>query len=262
MKTIIVDNELGAMSYFENEAKNLPNLTIVGKFEDSRKALEYAQCETIDLAVLSINLPGMDGIALGRSLRELNPYLMLIYITGQEDCVIDALRLRAAAYLLKPFTPDDISYAIDTAYLLSKRKPKRIYARTFGYFDLFLDGKPVMFKSAKAKELLALLIDRRGGVVDSDQIISILWDGRPKDEATQSLCSKLCKTLYKELEEYGIQDLLISYRSNRSINLDLLDCDLYDMLDGKEEAGKLYYGEYLTEYDWAEYRNYSLSKFV
>ena len=51
-------------------------------------------------------------------------------------------------------------------------------------------------------------------------------------------------------------------RGNRRINLELLDCDLYDLLAGKENARRQYYGEYMTEYDWAEYRNYSLSKYI
>ena len=110
--------------------------------------------------------------------------------------------------------------------------------------------------------MLAMLIDRQGGTVDSDQIIATLWGDRPKDGATQSLCSKLCKTLQQELKEYDIEELLITSRGNRRINLELLDCDLYDLLAGKEDAGKRYYGEYMTEYDWAVYRNYSLAKYV
>ena len=262
MITIVIDNELGSLSLFKNEAEKLPYITIAGSFIDGREALQYAQSHAVDLAVLCVHMPDMNGIELGKRLRETNPFIQLVYVIDSEDCVMEALRLRAAAYIAKPYEPEDIKYALETAHVLSKNRTKRIYARTFGYFDLFLDGRPVIFKSAKAKELLALLVDRRGGIVDSEQIISILWEGRPKDEATQSLCSKLCKTLYMELQSNGIEDLLISSRSSRSINLDMLDCDLYEMLDGKEESKKLYYGEYLTDYEWAEYRNYSLSKFM
>lgn len=262
MMTIIVDNELGTMSLFENEAERIPYITIAGGFTDSREALRYVQCHTVDLAVICVSMPELDGIELGMRLREINPLLQLVYVVDSEDRAMEAIRFRAAAYVAKPYAPEDIRYAFEIAYALSKHKTKRIYARTFGYFDLFLDGKPIIFKSAKAKELLALLVDRRGGVVDSEQIIATLWEGRPNDEATQSLCSKLCKTLYTELKSNGIEDLLISSRSSRSINLDMLNCDLYEMLDGKSESQKLYYGEYLTDYEWAEYRNYSLSKFV
>lgn len=262
MITIVIDNELGSLSLFKNEAEKLSYVTIAEGFQDSRKALQYVQSHAVELAVVCVHMPDINGIELGKRLRETNPFLQLVYVIDSEDCIMEALRLRAAAYIAKPYEPEDIRYALETAYARSRNSTKRIYARTFGYFDLFLDGRPVVFKSAKAKELLALLIDRRGGTVDSEQIIATLWEGRPKDEATQSLCSKLCKTLSVELRSNGIENLLISSRNSRSINLDMLDCDLYEMLDGKVESQRLYYGEYLTDYEWAEYRNYSLSKFI
>lgn len=262
MKTILVDQELEAMQLFECEAERLPSVSIVGKFDSAQEALQYTQSNPVDLAVMNIRMPDLNGIELGKSLRETNPDMLFVYIADQEDSVIDTLRLRAAAYVLKPYVEEDVRYALGIAELLWGSKPKHIFARTFGSFDLFLDGRPIVFKSAKAKELLALLIDRRGGIVDSEQMIATLWEGRPKGEATLSLCSKLCKTLYQELEANGISDLVFLTRSGRSVNLDALECDLYDLLDGKEEARRLYCGEYMRDYDWAEYRNYSLSKFL
>ena len=44
----------------------------------------------------------------------------------------------------------------------------RICIRTFGYFDVFVEGKPIAFRNKKSKELLALLVDRRGVVKVAD----------------------------------------------------------------------------------------------
>ncbi len=206
--------------------------------------------------------PEQDRQELREQLAEQYPQLIVLYITQSGENLERILHQRHTLVLLKPYTRGEIEDKLEMVRLLYQNRRKRIYARTFGYFDLFVDGKPVMFKSAKAKELLAMLIDRQGGTVDSDQIIATLWGDRPKDGATQSLCSKLCKTLQQELKEYDIEELLITSRGNRRINLELLDCDLYDLLAGKEDAGKRYYGEYMTEYDWAVYRNYSLAKYV
>ena len=46
---------------------------------------------------------------------------------------------------------------------LTKMEGKRIVIRTFGYFDIFVDGETIPFSCKKAKELLALLVDRMGG---------------------------------------------------------------------------------------------------
>ena len=145
-------------------------------------------------------------------------------------------------------------YAIESAMLLSKRNSPRLFARTFGHFDFFVNGKPIMFKSNKAKELMALLIDRQGGTVTTDQIIATLWEDRPNDEATQNLCSKIVKTLQDELEKAGVRDLIISSRGVKRIDTEKFDCDLYELLAGNEATAKIFLGEYLSEYSWAEAR--------
>ena len=53
--------------------------------------------------------------------------------------------------------------------------PGGIYIRTFGYFDVFVNGTPIAFRHEKAKELLAVLVDRRGGYVTAREIIACLW---------------------------------------------------------------------------------------
>lgn len=260
MKAILVDDEAIAMNMFEVETEDIVDFEIVGKFENPSEALEFLKNRKADLAVLDICMPGMDGIQLGEKMREFCPELMLIYITGSEDYALDSFRLHAAAYLLKPFSKEEIEYAVESARLLSKRFKKRIYARTFGHFDLFVDGKPIMFHSAKAKELLALLIDRQGGTVNSEQIISILWEDRPNDEYTQNLCSKICKTLKKELKEYRAEEILITSRGLRRVDTELFECDLYQLLNGENEKG--YFGEYMIDYSWGEYRMAALDKYL
>ena len=261
MKTILVNCESETSSLFQSIAEEFSNVKINGIFESTNQAINYVKSQEVDLAVISSGISG-EGIALGKQLQQIKPEILLIYMVESETNITELLKLRAVAYLLQPYTAEDMLYAVKSADLQYRLRNKRIFAKTFGHFDLFVDGRPIIFKSAKAKELLALLIDRQGGVVDSDQIISTLWEGRPKDEATQSLCSKLCKTLYEELKGYGIEDLLIVSRGHRSVNMELFCCDLYEMLEGKEEAAMSYYGEYMKDYEWAEYRNYSLSKYV
>ena len=148
MKTIIVDDEESAVKVFLNEADKIPELEIAATFRNGIDALRYIEKNDIDLAVLDVNLDDTDGILLGNKIRNYIPDIMLIYITGYEDYAMDAIRLHAAAYLIKPYSTEELSYAVESARLLSKRKNKRIFARTFGHFDLFIDDKPIMFKSA------------------------------------------------------------------------------------------------------------------
>ncbi len=262
MKTILVDDEVHALEIFKYEAENICEIEIIGTFCSGREALEFAEHNEVELAVLDIQIGDMDGIALGNRLKKIHPNIMVIYITAHEDYAMEAHKLHAAAYLTKPYSEGDLRYAVESARLLSKRRRKRIFARTFGHFDLFVDGRPIMFKSSKAKELLALLIDRRGGTVTSEQIISVLWEERPNDEATQSLCSKIGKTLQNELKAHQAEQILVTNRGIRRVDTEQFDCDLYDLLDGDRKASEQFIGEYMLEYSWAEGRMALLDKYI
>lgn len=128
----------------------------------------------------------------------------------------------------------------------------KIYIRTFGYFDVFIDDKPIAFRNKKAKELLALLVDRRGGYVTSEQAIGYLWEDEPANTVTLARYRKEALRLKNTLEEYGIAHIMESVDGKRRIIPEKISCDLYDYLSGKEEYAGLFKGSYLTDYGWGE----------
>lgn len=263
MKLMLVDDEPLAVEIFCYELKKLQDIEIVGIFSNANEAYAYAVKNLVDVVVLDIMTADMNGVDLASLLKEKDPGIKLIFITAVQDGLQEALDLHADAYLTKPYSAASLEFCLEKVKQSKEEKPqKRIFAKTFGHFDLFVDNKPVMFHSAKAKELLAYLVDREGGTVYSDQIIGTLWEDRPNDEATQNLCSKVVSTLRKELSKYGAEDLLISHRGVRRIDTALLDCDLYQLLRGEERAIDQYLGEYMMDYSWAENRMASLEKYV
>ncbi len=259
MKTIIVDDKEVDIKNLLYEAENIRELDIQGTFQSAWNALDYVESHEIEMAILDIQ---MDGIELGKEMLRRRPDILLVYIVGCREIIADAIRIHPAGFLIKPFCAEEVQYAVETAYLLSKRNKKRIFARTFGHFDIFVEGKPIMFKSAKAKEFLAFLIDRQGGTVTTDQMISVLWEDRPNDESTQNLCSKLVKTLQRELRSAHAEEILVVERGNRSVDTDKFQCDLYDLLDGNQKVKEQYVGEYLLDYSWSENRTAMLDRFL
>ena len=128
----------------------------------------------------------------------------------------------------------------------------KITIRTFGYFDVFVDGKPIAFRNEKSKELFALLVDRRGGYVSSEDAITFLWEDAPADTVTLARYRKVAMRLKNTLEEYGISDAVESVNGKRRIVPERVQCDLFQYLSGKEEYSQLFKGSYLTNYSWAE----------
>lgn len=128
----------------------------------------------------------------------------------------------------------------------------RVRIRTFGYFDVFVDDKPIAFRNEKSKELFALLVDRRGGFVSSEEAISFLWENEPANSVTLARYRKVALRLKNILEEYGISDIVESVNGKRRIAAEKVQCDLYDYLSGQEEYAQLFKGSYLSNYSWSE----------
>lgn len=262
MKTIVVDDDMNAIYVFRQYIRKMPEIEMIGTFLDAIGALSFVGEHRVDLAVLDMQMKGMNGIELGRLLQKICPDIHLIYTTGYEEYSLEAACLGAVGYLIKPYTKEELWYSIETAKLLSKRGNHRIFVKTFGHFDVFVDNKPIMFRSGKAKELLALLVDRQGGTVNTEQIICTLWEDRPNDESTQNLCYKTSKALKKELKEYGVEELFVVNRSMKRVDTEYFRCDLYDLLQEDAYARKQFSGEYLLDYSWAEERMAGLNRFL
>lgn len=129
---------------------------------------------------------------------------------------------------------------------------RTVSIRTFGYFDVFVGDTPIAFRSKKSKELFALLVDRKGGYVTSEEAISFLWEDEPVNTLTLSRYRKVALRLKSTLEEYGISDVVEAVDGKRRIVLEKVDCDLYNYLSGKEEYAGLFMGSYLSNYSWGE----------
>ena len=129
---------------------------------------------------------------------------------------------------------------------------RTVTIRTFGYFDVFVGDTPIVFRNKKSMELFALLVDRKGGYVTSEEAISFLWEDEPVNTLTLSRYRKVALRLKSTLEEYGISDIIEAVDGKRRIVMDKVECDLYNYLSGKEEYSQLFKGSYLTNYSWGE----------
>ncbi|MBQ8831207.1 MAG: PAS domain-containing protein [Oscillospiraceae bacterium] len=146
-------------------------------------------------------------------------------------------------------------YAVEETQTDEKKglpENRTVSIRTFGYFDVFVGDKPIAFRNKKSKELFALLVDRRGGYVTSEEAIGFLWEDEPANTVTMSRYRKVALRLKNTLEEYGISEIMESVDGKRRVVMEKVQCDLYNYLSGDDEYSQLFKGSYLTNYSWAE----------
>lgn len=140
----------------------------------------------------------------------------------------------------------------DLSQKLQEQAPASVYVRTFGYFDVFVDGNPIAFRNEKSKELFALLVDRRGGFISSSEAISFLWENEPVNSVTLARYRKVALRLKNLLEEYGIASVMEAVDGKRRIVPEKIQCDLYDYLSHDPQYEPLFKGSYLLNYSWGE----------
>lgn len=146
--------------------------------------------------------------------------------------------------------PDEAASADSGMFIPGKNS--RIWIRTFGNFDVFVTGVPIRFTSAKAKELLAVLVDRRGGSLTAEEAIAYLWEDRPADKQVMSNYRKVAMKMHETLDEYGIGELVINHKGIRSLNMAVVDCDLYRFLIKDKTDTDYFHGQYMQNYSWGE----------
>jgi len=225
----------------------------VETFSDPLEALEWVKGNGIDIALLDIDMPGMNGLVLAAEIKKLRPDANIIFLTGYAKYAVDAFAMHATGYLMKPISEDRLYSEIRFAMKVSETEVRtaHIEARTFGNFDLIVDGETVAFERSKAKELLAYLIDRNGSSVTRAEAFAVLWDDLFYDRPRQKQLDVVIRSLCKTLEAYDVREILEMGRGFLTIKPELIECDLYRFLSGDIQAVNSFRGEYMQAYSWA-----------
>ena len=173
-------------------------------------------------------LTAQNGQETARAIKQRYPTTNVIICTAHKDFAYKAWDLFISGYLLKPASIDSLREALDHL-----RTPivEQLTVHCFGSFEVFYRGEIVRFPRRGAKELFAYLVD---------------------PELKKASIRKYVMELRRTFSALGLDDVLCHTRDNYFVNTARLDCDLYRFLDGDASARKLYVGEYMSQYSWAE----------
>lgn len=254
MRVICVDDERILMEDTVAMCRELPEVSDVNGFTRPQEALDWLRDHPVDLVLLDIDMPRMNGMELAIKIKDISPDTAVIFLTGYAQYAVDAFTVRASGYLLKPVSKQAL--AADIAYVSSMKSSslctkKQVSVKTFGIFDLFVDGKPVKFRMAKCKEILAFLVDKQGSGVTRPQIAAILWEDKFYDRKLQKQLDVYIRSLRDTLTEYGIERIFEMKGGRLRVTPEEFECDVYRFFAGDPEAVNIYRGEYMSDYSWA-----------
>lgn len=255
MQVIYVDDEFPALSKFESLGKDISEIKSVSLFSNGPEAVEYVKNHMVDVAFLDMELSMMNGIQLAKEIKRVNENIHIVFVTAYTKYAYEAFGVDAVDYILKPYSKDEITRVLAKIKRIRPLSAKRVKICTMPDFCVWIDGNLIHMGRTKAEELFALLVDRFETGITSAEAIAYLWPERENDDKTQALFRMTFKRLMDTLESYGVENIIISKGKYKSIDIDKVQCDLYDILANREAGAEIYTGLYMQKYSWAEERN-------
>src|SRR5579872_652354 len=123
----------------------------------AREALEVIQQAEFDIALIDIKMPGMVGMELQARLKDADPELLVIIMTGYAsvDTAVQALKRGAYDYITKPVDPDELSHLVANA--LEHKRARREVARLRENLQESQPGTELIGRSPAMKKVVELI---------------------------------------------------------------------------------------------------------
>jgi DNA-binding response OmpR family regulator/anti-sigma regulatory factor (Ser/Thr protein kinase) len=178
---------------------------VTGDHEDLAHLL---RAEPPALVVLDLMLPGVDGIELMRQIPELAD-LPVIFISGygRDETIARALDAGAADYIVKPFSPSELTARVRAALRRqTEPKPFRLGDLSIRYAErqVTVDGEPVALTVTEF-EVLRLLSSHAGRVVTYESLLRQAWRGRARSTEDPKVVRAMVKSLRRKLGDDAAQ---------------------------------------------------------
>jgi DNA-binding response OmpR family regulator len=163
---------------------------------DGNAGLEASVRLGVDLVLLDLLLPKMDGISVLVELRRMRPTLPVIILTarGGEDDRVRGLRMGADDYVVKPFSARELLARVEAVLRRSVDRPQELQVARLGRGKIDFSRREVNWPNSARVELsetesllLSFLAANPGRAVSREELLTRLWGIGPKEVETRTI---------------------------------------------------------------------------
>lgn len=189
MKILLLEDELMLRSSIEEYLEALGHKVI--SFGNGEEAYEAIANGVYDLLILDINVPRMSGLALLEALNTIEHAFPTIFISANVDIddISNAFDLGASDYLKKPFHLKELGLRIDKIKkeMAAKNLQHILLSQKYVFSkneQMLFYNNTVQVLTKKQLQIVTLLCENIGIVVDFEKFRSYVWNDEPVDNAT------------------------------------------------------------------------------
>ncbi|MBC7778025.1 MAG: response regulator transcription factor [Phycisphaerae bacterium] len=135
-RCLLVDDEHLALALLEKFVADTPGLEVAAACKSPVRAIEMLQSEPIDLLFLDIQMPILSGLNL---LKSISRKPVTIFTTAYPQHAVDAFELDAVDYLLKPYSFERFTHAVEKAFVLLRQREANASAQPDGHLTVKAD---------------------------------------------------------------------------------------------------------------------------
>lgn len=162
---------------------------------DGRAGLDAALCEDVDLVLLDLLMPRMDGLTVLREIRKSKSVPVIVLTArGEEGDRVRGLRDGADDYVVKPFSATELLARVEAVLRRSAERPRNVQEVSIGgrsvRFDrreaVLPDGRRVTLPQREA-EVLEYLAANRGRAITREELLQRVWGLDPRGVQTRTV---------------------------------------------------------------------------
>ena len=200
LRILIIDDEAPARNRLRRMLVDVPAVQVVGEAATGQEALELIPVKQPDVLLLDISMPGLNGMALARTLQKQIAAPAIIFCTAWSDQAVEAFECDAVDYLVKPVRKERLESALDKA----RRFINKDTGKTGVFLRSTLGGKVSLLPMAEAICLVAedkytTVIHENGSLVLNQSLLEL------EEEHTQILIRIHRSTLVAKNRVRGLE---------------------------------------------------------
>ncbi len=235
MRGVIIEDEKPSLELTKRRMAANGLIDIVGAYTDPVKALDDIPRLLPDVIFTDVEMPGISGMDLAKKVRELDENIQIVFITAYEKYAVDAFRVNAVNYILKPITAEDLNNTVNRLLQgfrrrASSAKPEnRLRILAFGIFTVYGSRRDqeIRWPTAKVRELFACFVLNKGGALGKWQLCERLWPQASPQRVEHSLHSTVSR-MRKSLADAGIPNAVVYSEGRYRVKMDGWSCDLWE----------------------------------